>query len=468
MIVTYLGHQGWSFGAGAGHVLLDPIFRSIGNAGVQLPVWPDSEIRPEALGKIGGLVLSHEHSDHFDIDTLYRMPYRGDIYVSNRSSRPMVSLLEEIGYNVQRFQPYQRLQFPGLVLTVLPLEWSPLEPDAYGFLAQSTDGTSFFTSVDGMPHDKTIQWLRANCPKRSADNFTNNYMEPLPELTGFAGMDRYATGMIATKMISGVEKLSPERVVLSGQGWSYPPKYSNLNHRFFNVTHQRMLPILGQIYPEVQWEAPAPGTQIALDGGARDGALADFVVPRKTTNRDYDGYTSATRGEPWSRVRRLPEADMARVVSFVTKRFGQMINAHAPELLLDLFELSAEPDQRFLPTVSLRLRDESGTRQFVLDPGWLEFVPAPAGLSVRDDVAGGVEIWASDLGLLAEGREEAYLVYETAVRRWSNAPQQIGSALHVQMFSPFAPRFQPEAYERTYRARLAEVGEQSASVEVAS
>lgn len=204
MIVTYLGHQGWSFESEAGLVLLDPVFRTIGNAGVQLPIWPDREINPGALGPIASVVLSHEHSDHFDIDTLYRIPWRGEIHVSDRSSRSLMTVLSDMGYAVRRMRPFQVLSFAGLRLTVLPLEWSLLEPDSYGFLAQGDDGTSFFTSVDGAPHEQTIAWLQRNCPDRSVDNFTNNYLEPLPELTGVAGMDRYATSAMTAAMISGV------------------------------------------------------------------------------------------------------------------------------------------------------------------------------------------------------------------------------------------------------------------------
>ncbi|MCZ4610023.1 MBL fold metallo-hydrolase [Streptomyces sp. Lzd4kr] len=457
MIVTYLGHQGWSVESAMGHVLIDPVFRSIGNAGVQLPIWPDREIDPATLGLISGIILSHEHSDHFDIETLYRIPWRGTVYVSYRSSRPMIEIIEGMGYSVTRMTPYQVIEFSGVRITVLPLLWSLLEPDAYGFLIEGDDGTSFFTSVDGMPHENTVAWLRRNCPKRTADNFTNNYMEPLPELTGSAGGDLYAAGAITSTMIHGVEKLEPTRVVLSGQGWSYPPQYSELNHRFFNVTHERMLPILTQVYPHIRWEAPEPGTRIGLAHESLDGAMAPFVASRSTTSRDYDGYTAAAEGRPWSRITRLSEPEMRRVTDFVRQQFGQKLNAYAPDLMRQLFSMSTIPENRLLPTVALRMRDDSGSRHYLLDQGWLEFVPAPKGTDLRRDVAGGVEIWASDLLLLAEGREEPYLVYETAVRRWSNAPAIIGSALHVHMFLPFGPRLQPAEFRRSYEARLAEV-----------
>ena len=369
----------------------------------------------------------------------------------------MTDLLTAMGYSVNRIEPYQVLAFPGLRLTVLPLEWSLLEPDSYGILAEGGDGTSFFTSVDGMPHQETVTWLRRNCPKRSVDNFTNNYLEPLPELTGFSGLDKYTIGTILARMISGVEEIAPTRVVLSGQGWCYPPEYSELNHRFFNITHQHMLPILAQTYPHILWEAPEPGTRIGLDHEPINGTRAPFVVTRTPTSREYEAYSVATADRPWSRKSRLPTSEMRRVIEFVRREFGQRINAYAPELMKQLFLLSTQPNNDLLPTIALRLLDDTGSRHYLLDQGWLEFVPAPTGTDIRRGVAGGFEVWASDLLLLADGCEEPYLVYESAVRRWSNAPQVIGTALHVHAFASFGPRLQPAAFESSYRRRLAEV-----------
>lgn len=462
MLITYLGHQGWAADTPAGCVLIDPIFRTIGNAGVQLPIWPDREIDPDLLGPIAGIVLSHEHSDHFDIDTLHRMPWRGTVYISDRSSRSMSAILLDMGYEIQRMQPYQTLSFPELNITALPLAWSILEPDSYGFLLRGADETTFFTSVDGMPHKNTIRWLHRECPHRSVDNFTNNYMEPLPELTGRRGSDRYATGAMTATMIAAVEQMRPRRVVLSGQGWSYPPEYSDLNHRFFNITHRRMLPVLAEIYPDIGWEAPQPGTIIGLGGERQDGEIADFVITRTTTPRDYQGYTTPRTGRPWSGVTSLDECELDRLLTFVHTDFGQQVNAHAADLMAQLYTLSTQQSSSVMPTVALRLLDDSGPRHYLLDQGWLEFIPAPPGTNLRTDVAGGVEIWASDLLLLVDGREEPYLVYETAVRRWSNAPGVIGEALHVRLFAGFGPRIQPGPYYESYRRRWAQVEQASA------
>jgi hypothetical protein len=453
MIVTYLGHQGWALSTRNGIVLIDPIFRTIGNGNVQLPVWPDREIAPEKLGPVAGLIISHEHSDHFDIDTLYRMPWRGDVFVSDRSSAALTTVLTDLGYGVRKMGPYMAMNFDDVTVTSVPLEWSLLEPDAYGFLANCSDGTSFFTSVDGMPHEQTLRWLRKNCPQRTMDNFTNNYLEPLPELTGISGVDNYSTGTMTQRMISATELLAPRRVVLSGQGWSYPMEYSELNQRFFSVTHQTLVPIMRRIYPHITWEAPQPGTAIDLNGRIPD-EVVDYVVRREPSPRDYAGCTAAFDGAPWSRTTELTDDQMNAVECFVTNEFGRQVNAHAPELMQGLYALASDPANTVLPTVALRLLNGQTATHYVLDHGSLEFALAPTGLNIRRDTAGGIEIWASDLYGLINGHEEAFLIAETAVRRWSNAARNIGRGLHIDMLLGFAPRFQPNGYLEMYRKRL--------------
>jgi hypothetical protein len=460
MILTYLGHQGWALSARSGAVLIDPIFRTIGNGNVQLPVWPDREIAPEKLGPVAGLIISHEHSDHFDVDTLYRMPWRGDVFVSDRSSTALTTLLTDLGYAVRKMRPYMTMNFDDVTVTSVPLEWSLLEPDPYGFLANCSDGTSFFTSVDGMPHKQTVRWLKQNCPQRTIDNFTNNYLEPLPELTGVAGADNYSTGTMVQRMISATEMLAPRRVVLSGQGWSYPVDYSELNARFFSVTHQTLVPIMRQIYPRIGWEAPQPGTAIDLNGRTPDGVV-DYIVRREPSHRDYAGFTAARDGAPWSRTAELPDDQMIAVERYVASEFGRQVNAHAPELMEGLYALASDPANTLRPTVALRLLNGQTATHYILDHGSLTFAPAPTGLNVRRDAAGGIEMWASDLYNLINGHEEAFLIAETAVRRWSNAPRNIGRALHIDMLLGFAPRFQPNGYLEMYRMRFDIVRQQA-------
>jgi L-ascorbate metabolism protein UlaG (beta-lactamase superfamily) len=74
MKITLLGHQGWRFTNGGRSFLLDPILEEIGNGRERLPVWPARRLDLAKLGPIDAVVVSHEHNDHFSLDTLAALP----------------------------------------------------------------------------------------------------------------------------------------------------------------------------------------------------------------------------------------------------------------------------------------------------------------------------------------------------------------------------------------------------------
>ena len=109
MKITFLGHQGWRFERGGRTVLLDPIREEIGNGRVGLPVWPARRLDFRKLGPLEAVIVSHEHADHFSLDTLAALPARCPIYISDLSSAAMASAIAELGFPVTRFTRAQEL-----------------------------------------------------------------------------------------------------------------------------------------------------------------------------------------------------------------------------------------------------------------------------------------------------------------------------------------------------------------------
>jgi hypothetical protein len=107
MLITFLGHQGWAFGDQDGIVLLDPLLQSMNAGPVDLPVWPPRRLDFAAMPRIKGLVISHEHPDHFDIETLLNLPYRGDVWIPDLSTSALATCLRELGFVVRRYGAFQ-------------------------------------------------------------------------------------------------------------------------------------------------------------------------------------------------------------------------------------------------------------------------------------------------------------------------------------------------------------------------
>src|SRR5688572_6017976 len=138
MRITFLGHQGWRFENGGRGFLLDPILEEIGNGRTTLPVWPQRRLDFRKLEPLEAVIVSHEHADHFSLDTLAALPPHCRIYLSDLSSAAMATAIVELGFEVTRFGALKPFTIAGLTLTALPGLYNTLEPDTYGLLIQDS------------------------------------------------------------------------------------------------------------------------------------------------------------------------------------------------------------------------------------------------------------------------------------------------------------------------------------------
>lgn len=77
MKVTFLGHQSWLVSNNNTHILIDPVlydgFGSIDDNGIE--IFPPRKIDIDLMPQINAIIISHEHSDHFNIPTLKKFPH---------------------------------------------------------------------------------------------------------------------------------------------------------------------------------------------------------------------------------------------------------------------------------------------------------------------------------------------------------------------------------------------------------
>ena len=120
MRITFLGHQGWRFENEGRAFLLDPILEQIGNGRAALPVWPERRLDFRKLGPLDAVIVSHEHADHFSLDTLAALPAHCRIYLSDLSSFAMGTAVADLGFEVARFSALRSFTICGLTITALP------------------------------------------------------------------------------------------------------------------------------------------------------------------------------------------------------------------------------------------------------------------------------------------------------------------------------------------------------------
>lgn len=453
MRITFLGHQGWRFENGGRSFLLDPILEEIGNGTVGLPVWPRRRLDFDKLGPIEAVIVSHEHADHFSLATLAALPAGCRIYISDLSSFAMGNAIAELGFEVTRFTALKPFAIGGLELTALPGLYNTLEPDTYALLVRDAHGGSFLTGIDTVPHPDVLAWLARNCPERTLDNLTNNFVEPRQGLVDDPAAYTKSRGVVAASMLEFVQKFRPRRAVVSGQGWCFQGPKAKLNHTFFSVDNAWLTRAARELAPHVEWLEGAPGMRLTLNG-------AELAVDRAPELGELDAlaYTDRTfvapaandpdPFPPWSGVRSVPAHRLRKIRDFIVQDFGRILGAHAPNLLQRLYYLKFQGAGTF----AFSVRNAGARHVFELDYGHLTFAEAESAAADRAPV--GLEIWAGDLELLLGAEEDAFMVMESAVRSWTRVPELVDPPMLLEAFLWFTPRFRPNEFLQFYRSRI--------------
>ncbi|MFL6550760.1 MAG: MBL fold metallo-hydrolase, partial [Povalibacter sp.] len=218
MRITFLGHQGWHFEQEGRGFLLDPIQESMGNGATRLPVWPRRRLDFAKFEPLDAVLISHEHADHFSLETLAALPRRLRVFIPDLASSAMSAAITELGFRVERFGALKPFTISGIQITALPGLYNTLEPDTYALLMQDVSGASFLTTIDTVPHPDVCAWLAQHCPNRTLDNLTNNFVEPRAPLLAGTGTHVKSRSIVAANMLEFVETFAPRRAVVSGQG----------------------------------------------------------------------------------------------------------------------------------------------------------------------------------------------------------------------------------------------------------
>lgn len=153
MRVSFLGHQTWLVEHAGAAVMVDPVLHSVFGAGEHsfCAIHPFREVEITRLPPLSGIVLSHEHADHFCLESLGALPRNVPLYVGPMMPAHVIRACEALGFVVTRLPPGQTAVFGHLSMTLFRA--SPSTPywenRVYQVLFEQPGGRgSFFIAVD--------------------------------------------------------------------------------------------------------------------------------------------------------------------------------------------------------------------------------------------------------------------------------------------------------------------------------
>ena len=279
MRITFLGHQGWHIEHEDRGLLLDPILEKIGNGASRMPIWPARRLDLARFGSLDAAIVSHEHADHFSLETLHALPRRCRLFIPDLASSAMARALAELGFSVERFGALRSFHIGTVRVTPLPGLYNTLEPDAYALLFEDPTGASFLTGIDTVPHPDLFAWLAQYCPRRTLDNLTNNFLEPRAPLVADPRAFRQSRAIVAQSMLEFVRDFAPARAVVSGQGWSFEAPRAELNRTCFSIDNHWLTEAARALVPHVEWHEGVPGMCFELRAGTLKVPQSDAIGP---------------------------------------------------------------------------------------------------------------------------------------------------------------------------------------------
>lgn len=455
MHITFAGHQGWIFEDDHNYILLDVIYEKIGNASTQLPIYPCRKLKKNFFSKKNvSIIISHEHSDHFSIETLLWHDKGIDVYVPFHSASSLKETITALGFNLKIMNTFENFLIGQIQFTPLPSRDSALEPDVYCLLVEDIYfQKTFFTTIDAYPHDNTFDWLDECCPQRTIDNFTNNHIERPTRAAVSSETDlTLSFNQVAECVQNLYSRFHSKTIILSGQGWCFENEKSYFNNVFFSVKTSELVNFLQSQNSDKRFYSAELGDSFVLENSFTKTCNESFYENLPTPNRDFTYTVANDFGfKPWSGILEISEHDMMDLSDYILNKFGKILGCQARKINHALFELQTYPGTEE-PYFSLLIKNGSSLSEYLYDFRDSQFIRKKS--QEKNFYPMGLEIWASDLRTIINCEEEAYLIYESSVREWNIYPTLMDEIFSVELFAYFTPRFTSDQYKLAYKNKI--------------
>ncbi len=187
MHFSFIGHNAMYFG-GPGGLLMDPLlFDKYGDDYTSSPVevYPPRSVDIPAMPTPSGIVISHEHSDHFHVPSLNAIDRSAVIYVGPLMPQPVVEIAEGLGFTVARVPFGEEVRCGDVVFQLFPagddtLLWESRVSQVYIRDAADLDAGGVFVTIDALPSFEFINAVESGALPRPTTLACSNNAQVTP------------------------------------------------------------------------------------------------------------------------------------------------------------------------------------------------------------------------------------------------------------------------------------------------
>ena len=259
MQIDFLGHASILVHGREGCVLFDPLLLGVHHEGLY-DIYPPRTLHTDRLPRFDAVVLTHSHSDHFDVPTLACLPKDTPTLVP--PDPLMLDVLERLGFtSVRTIRDFDKIEIGSLTLCPTPSAQDAIEN---GYVIN--DGSAVvWNMVDTIPTCHAIAEVKKRFSKIDLAIVPWQALQDTEFMSGHGvefPHDMYAT------ILGNILQISSRHVVPGACGFRAIGAPSWTNSLIFPVTRERFIADIVAANPE--WSDAThvadAGDAINLDG----------------------------------------------------------------------------------------------------------------------------------------------------------------------------------------------------------
>ncbi len=272
MKIDILGHASLYVHGADVSVLFDPLLFGVHSEGLY-DIYPPRALHLERMPSFDAVIISHAHSDHFDLETIARLPRATPIFAADDGE--LLDCLEGLGFaSVTPLADYQTIRAGELEIIPTPAAYGARE---HGFLIRDGDAL-VWNMVDTFPMPDAIAEIRSRCP--AIDVLIAPWQPLLDSALAHGQAARFPFELYA-RMIETIRAIGPRAVVPGACGFWARGGAAWTNHLLFPTTRERFVYDLARAVPTLAESIMVlePGDALVVSEGmvSREQGLLDYI-----------------------------------------------------------------------------------------------------------------------------------------------------------------------------------------------
>ncbi|EIY6180527.1 MBL fold metallo-hydrolase [Vibrio parahaemolyticus] len=469
--MTFIGHQSWLIECNGTKLLVDPVLtESFGNSlDVTFLVYPPRIVNTCYLHDVDAIYLSHEHLDHFSLDSLNLLPRSIVVFVGYLMPDCVNEAITQLGFEVIKLPPYSPISLKGIKITIYPAPINTVfwEKRVGGLVIDDLiSSDSIYIAVDATISDDLARKISSGTVSTPRCVIISNNSQILPN--GAIGTKTNLLDINKDNSLSGVKliyelivnymKILPkiENVIICGNGFLNEEKKHG---PFLYSDNKELARVANILTQDIHTYGPYPGEILSLQQGRITTYNCNWInydsdkhQRFKLKQEQFLSFPSHETIKPLSKINNLTCSDI-ELLDYELKHLARhLIRSKLGHICLTIHEYLDQP----LGSIKLVIVLTKSNNEH--DIYGLDFASASF-VKLDDDINTllskypyGIQLFLHDFIQVLNGKIQIWDLFGSAMRQWFLT--DIYSNISSCFFEVFGEQLRPDLAKKIYDRKL--------------